>query len=35
MGVSRGTVQRMLESGRYKIINALLHPGGIRIKNTN
>ncbi len=34
MHISRGTVQRLLESGRYKIINALLHKEGIRLQNT-
>jgi predicted DNA-binding protein (UPF0251 family) len=31
MGVSRGTVQRLLESGRFKIIDALLHDKAIKI----
>lgn len=33
MKVSRGTVQRLLESGRKKIVDALLHSKGIGIKN--
>jgi predicted DNA-binding protein (UPF0251 family) len=35
MRISRGTVQRLLESGRYKIINAFLNAQGIRIQNNN
>lgn len=34
MHVSRGTIQRLLESGRCKIINAFLKNEGIRIKNS-
>ena len=33
MGVSRGTVQRLLSSGRRKIIEAFLHNAAIKIKN--
>lgn len=33
MGVSRGTVQRLLQSGRYKIVDALLHSKGIVIQD--
>lgn len=33
MQVSRGTVQRLLQSGRRKIIYALLHSKGLKIKN--
>lgn len=33
MGVSRGTVQRLLQSGRKKIVDALLNNKGINIKN--
>jgi predicted DNA-binding protein (UPF0251 family) len=35
MGISRGTVQRLLESGRYKIVNAFLDSRAIRIRNKN
>jgi len=31
MGVSRGTVQRLLEAGRFKIADALLHDKAIHI----
>ncbi|MCJ7525540.1 MAG: DUF134 domain-containing protein [Candidatus Aminicenantes bacterium] len=31
MNISRGTVQRLLESGRFKIIDALLHDKAIKI----
>ncbi len=31
MKISRGTVQRLLEAGRFKIIDALLHDHAIRI----
>ncbi|MBU4268777.1 MAG: DUF134 domain-containing protein [Acidobacteria bacterium] len=31
MSISRGTVQRLLESGRFKIIEALLHDKAIKI----
>jgi len=31
MNISRGTVQRLLESGRFKIIEALLHDKAIKI----
>jgi predicted DNA-binding protein (UPF0251 family) len=34
MCVSRGTIQRLLESGRYKIVNAFINNEGIRLKNT-
>ncbi|MCR4421460.1 MAG: DUF134 domain-containing protein [Exilispira sp.] len=33
MNISRGTVQRLLESGRFKIIDALLHNKAIKINN--
>lgn len=32
MGISRGTVQRLLQSGRYKVVDALLHSKGIVIR---
>jgi predicted DNA-binding protein (UPF0251 family) len=31
MNISRGTVQRLLEAGRHKIVDALLHDKAIRI----
>ena len=31
MNVSRGTVQRLLEAGRFKIVEALLHDKAIHI----
>ena len=31
MDISRGTVQRLLESGRFKIMDALLHDKAIKI----
>ena len=34
MGISRGTVQRILNSGRKKILDALLHQKAIKLKNT-
>ncbi len=34
MGVSRGTIQRLLNSGRKKIVDALLNSKAINIKNT-
>lgn len=34
MLVSRGTVQRILNSGRKKILDALLHQKAIKLKNT-
>lgn len=34
MKVSRGTVQRILNSGRKKILDALLHQKAIKLKNT-
>ncbi|WP_319371643.1 DUF134 domain-containing protein [uncultured Ilyobacter sp.] len=34
MGVSRGTVQRLLQSGRKKIVDALLNTKAINIKNS-
>lgn len=34
MGVSRGTIQRLLASGRKKIIEALMNSKVIRIKNS-
>lgn len=34
MQVSRGTVQRLLQSGRQKIIHALLNSQGLKIKNS-
>ncbi|MCG8571203.1 MAG: DUF134 domain-containing protein [Spirochaetes bacterium] len=33
MEISRGTIQRLLNSGRKKIINALLENQAIRIRN--
>jgi len=33
MNISRGTVQRLLESGRFKIIDAILNNKAIRICN--
>ena len=33
MGVSRGTVQRLISSGRKKLVDALLHLKAINIKN--
>lgn len=33
MNISRGTVQRLLESGRFKIIDAILNNKAIRISN--
>lgn len=33
MQVSRGTVQRLLRSGRKKLVDALLHSKGIMINN--
>jgi len=33
MNISRGTVQRLLESGRFKIIDAILNNKSIRICN--
>ena len=34
MGLSRGTVQRLLNSGRRKILDGLLHLKAIKLKNT-
>lgn len=34
MGISRGTVQRLLNSGRRKILDGLLHLKVIKLKNT-
>ena len=34
MQISRGTVQRILNSGRKKILDALLHQKAIKLKNT-
>lgn len=34
MEISRGTVQRLLNSGRRKILDALLHLKAIKLKNT-
>jgi predicted DNA-binding protein (UPF0251 family) len=31
MGVSRGTVQRLLKSGRKKVIGAVVHNSALRI----
>ncbi|MDC7224259.1 MAG: DUF134 domain-containing protein [Spirochaetales bacterium] len=31
MGISRGTVQRLLSSGRKKVVDALLHRKGLAI----
>ena len=33
MGISRGTVQRLLKSGRKKIVDSLLNNKGINIKD--
>lgn len=33
MNISRGTVQRLLESGRFKIIDSLLNDKAIKINN--
>ncbi|HOV13320.1 MAG TPA: DUF134 domain-containing protein [Spirochaetota bacterium] len=33
MKISRGTIQRLLESGRFKIINALLNNKILKINN--
>lgn len=33
MKISRGTVQRLLESGRFKIVDAILKNKGIKIIN--
>ena len=33
MNISRGTVQRLLETGRYKIIDALLNNKALKINN--
>lgn len=33
IGLSRGTIQRLLQSGRKKILDALLHDKAIVIKN--
>ena len=35
MGISRGTVQRLLNSGRKKIIDSFLTEKAIAIKNKN
>ena len=35
MGVSRGTLQRLLQSGRKKILDAFLHSKSIIVKNAN
>ena len=32
MGVSRGTVQRLLKSGRAKVVQALVHSRALRIE---
>lgn len=34
MGISRGTIQRLLESGRKKLADALLNSKAINIKNS-
>jgi len=34
MSVSRGTIQRLLETGRYKIIEALLNNKILKINNS-
>lgn len=34
MKISRGTVQRLLNSGRRKILDGLLHQKAIKLKNT-
>ncbi len=33
MKISRGTVQRILNSGRYKLMDAILHSKAIEIRN--
>ncbi len=33
MGISRGTVQRLLQSGRFKIIDAIINVKSIKINN--
>lgn len=33
MGISRGTVQRLLDSARYKILDAFINNKAIKIKN--
>jgi uncharacterized protein len=33
MNISRGTIQRLLESGRFKIIDALLNNKALKINN--
>ncbi|HOJ62995.1 MAG TPA: DUF134 domain-containing protein [Spirochaetota bacterium] len=33
MNISRGTIQRLLESGRYKIVDALLNNKILKINN--
>jgi len=33
MNISRGTVQRLLDSGRFKLINAIINDMAIKIKN--
>jgi predicted DNA-binding protein (UPF0251 family) len=33
MNISRGTIQRLLEAGRFKIIDALLNSKALRIHN--
>ncbi|MCL6591775.1 MAG: DUF134 domain-containing protein [Firmicutes bacterium] len=35
MGVSRGTIQRLLTSGRKKLIEALMNSRAIRIQNSS
>jgi predicted DNA-binding protein (UPF0251 family) len=35
MGISRGTIQRLLSSGRKKIVDSLLNKKAIVIKNKN
>lgn len=35
MKISRGTIQRLLDTGRYKIIDAMLSNKALKIKNEN
>ena len=35
MKVSRGTIQRLLDTGRYKIIDAMLNNKALKIRNEN
>ncbi len=33
MGISRGTVQRLLASGRKKVVDSLLHQKALKIRS--